>query len=245
LFFLLTGLPSAEVPTTKVVEIEMADREHGVQRGSSLPYDKEDAETSTKSTKHKDDKVKLVAPIALECATIGEPDVLTKTNDQVENHVEAKTETIDSIVKQDEVQSEPKAEKELVNTPAVDKKNENDVEEALKNQEHEGANTNNPSDSKRQEPESETEFRLTMIHSVREAVNRICEQAVEKTAAIVKGMHKRNSNSTLTSSFRDRDQSEITENPTSDFSLPPPPQPHPLLDSVSRTNILSHNTYSI
>lgn len=37
----------------------------------------------------------------------------------------------------------------------------------------------------------EPEFRLTMIQSVREAVNKICEQAVEKTRAMVRGGFKR------------------------------------------------------
>ncbi|XP_060856001.1 uncharacterized protein LOC132933742 [Metopolophium dirhodum] len=228
------SLPSREVPsTTTEVEIEMTERQHGVHRGSSLPYDNNSAETSTKITKRKaDDKVKNMIPIAIECdpiipRAIDKPDSLKNSNDQAENHkldVSVETETIDTINKPNEVQPVPKAEKEPVNMEAVDKNNQNDVEEAPpKNQEHGGSNTN-----KEQKPESETEFRLTMIHSVREAVNRICEQAVEKTAAIVRGMHKRNSASTLTSSLKDRDQSEYTDNLSSEFSLPPLPQQYPL-----------------
>jgi len=225
----------------------MTDKQHGVHRGSSLRYDNNDADgASTKITKRKADDNMI--PIALECDTIipraiDKPDSLKNSNNQSENHktdVAAATETIVPIHVPNEVQPVPKLEKEVVNIQAIDNKNQNDVEEApIKNQEYEGSNTNNSSDFKKREPESETEFRLTMIHSVREAVNRICEQAVEKTAAIVRGLNKRNSTSTLTSSHKDRDQSEYTDNASSEFSLPPLPQQYPL-DLVSRMNIMSN-----
>jgi len=245
LFSLLTGLPSRDVPSTATeVEIEMTERQHGVHRGSSLPHDNHSAETSTKITKREaNDEVKNMIPIALECdkiipRAIDKPDSLKNSNNQTENHkldVAVESETIDTIAKPNEVQLVPEAEKELVNIQAVEEKNQKDVEEApAMNQEHGDSNTNKEQE---QEPESETEFRLTMIHSVREAVNRICEQAVEKTTAIVKGMHKRNSASTLTGSLKDRDQSEHTDNLSSEFSLPPLPQQYPL-DLVSRMNIM-------
>lgn len=226
----------------------MTERPHGVHRGSSLPYDNKGNETSTKITERKaDDQVKKIIPVALECDTImpravDKPDSLENSNNQAEDHkpdATAATETTDPIDVPNEVQPVPKPEKELVNVQAVDNKNQNDVQEApVKNQGHDGSNTDSSSDLKKQEPESETEFRLTMIHSVREAVNRICEQAVEKTAAIVRGLNKRNSASTLTSSLKDRDQSEHTDNASSEFSLPPIPCQYPV-DLVSLMNITS------
>ncbi|XP_029342783.1 uncharacterized protein LOC100164443 isoform X3 [Acyrthosiphon pisum] len=231
------SLPSREVPSkNRDSEVEMTEKQHCVHRGSSLPYDNNGAETSTEIIKRNiDDKVKI--PTTHGCDTIiphaiDKPDSLKNSNNHSENHkldVEAATEKINPIDVPNEVQPVHKAEKELVNTQAVDKKNVNDVEEApVKKQELEDSKTDNSSDLKKQEPESETEFRLTMIHSVREAVNRICEQAVEKTAAIVRGLNKRNSTSTLTSSLQDRDQSEHTDNtmlqlPT-ETSWPPPPK---------------------
>jgi len=79
----------------------------------------------------------------------------------------------------------------------------------------------------------DAEFRLTMIDSVREAVNRICEQAVEKTAAIVKS-GRGYPNATTPSGVRDAaDDSEAADYASSEFSLPPPPPPLPPTDPVS------------
>lgn len=69
--------------------------------------------------------------------------------------------------------------------------------------------------------DSETEFRLTMIRSVREAVNRICEQAVERTTEIVKsGQGHQKVGSGIRSK---RDTANDSDAEFSDFSLPPPP----------------------
>lgn len=82
---------------------------------------------------------------------------------------------------------------------------------------------------------AEAEFRLTMIQSVREAVNKICEQAVERTAAIVSSGHGRPNVETMVYSDirdkRDADDSEAADYASSEFSLPPPPIPS--LDIVS------------
>ncbi|XP_022168085.1 uncharacterized protein LOC111032160 isoform X2 [Myzus persicae] len=233
------SLPSREsVPSsTTTAEGGIGERQHGVLRGSSLPSENSGAENSPKPTERQDDNVAMMVPIALECATV-EPvaidnciDTLKKsdTDDKAdENHNVAvasaridesnvsdeqpieETSTPEQNKEPDHVQSDLKPKIEIENTPAVDQKNEKD--------------------SKDQEPELDTEYRLTMIHSVREAVNRICEQAVEKTAAIVRnrGTNKRSSNSTLTGSIKDRDESEAADNASSEFSLPPPPQQHPL-----------------
>lgn len=80
------------------------------------------------------------------------------------------------------------------------------------------------------ESDADAEYRLTMIQSVREAVNRICEQAVERTAAIVKSGRGRPSAVATQTSVRGKgnaDESEVSE-----FSLPPPPPP-PGTDLVS------------
>jgi len=145
---------------------------------------------------------------------------------------------------EDDVQSDVKDKKDLENIPEIDQKNEHRVEEVNDGD----VDAINANDSKDQVPELDTEYRLTMIHSVREAVNKICEQAVERTAAIVKnrGINKRNSNSSLIGSLKDRDadNSETADNASSEFSLPPPPplpsQQH-LLDTVSRTNASHKN----
>lgn len=77
--------------------------------------------------------------------------------------------------------------------------------------------------------DAEVEFRLTMIQSVREAVNRICEQAVEKTAAIVSsGRGRPNVGTTASLDVHDKreaDDSEAADCASSEFSLPPPPIP--------------------
>lgn len=65
---------------------------------------------------------------------------------------------------------------------------------------------------------AETEYRLTMIQSVREAVNKICEQAVEKTQAMVRSGIKRPDGQEV-------DVSEVADYSSSDFSLPPAPTP--------------------
>lgn len=154
------------------------------------------------------------------------------------------TQTADKNKEPDkDIQSDVKAKKELENISIKDQKNEQHVEGVCKNKENadEDAEKINSDDSKDQVPELDTEYRLTMIHSVREAVNRICEQAVEKTAAIVRnrGFIKRNSNSSVLSSLKDReaDNSEAADNASSEFSLPPPPPPQQNpLDTVSHTN---------
>lgn len=92
--------------------------------------------------------------------------------------------------------------------------------------------------------DAEAEYRLTMIQSVREAVNRICEQAVEQTAAIVKSGRGRSflvAAASGTRYKRDADDSEAADYESSEFSLPPPPpqssrpslQPNPSVDTVS------------
>jgi len=266
LFSLFIGLPSKDSipPSTTTAEV---DRQHGVLRGSSLPYDNIETENSPKSTERHDENVAVMVPIALECTTVV-PDALEKPdsfkksviNDKPDDNLKMDVPVFSEITDKsnvsddqpkdptnipnnnkelgDYIQSDLDANKELKNTPAVDKKNKNDVEKNSLNQDYESVDTNNPKNSKVQEPELDSEYRLTMIHSVREAVNRICEQAVEKTAAIVKnrGSNKRNIRSTLTSLINDRDESEAADNASSEFSLPPPPQQNPL-DSVSRKNI--------
>jgi len=230
-----------------------------------LPYDNGGTESSPKPTKPQDENVAAMVPITIECATvdavaIDKPDSQKKSDmDEKpdENHnVAVVSERIDessvsdeqpkeatSIPEQnkepDHVQSDLKPKIVIENVQAVDTKNEKYVLNVSLRQVYVSADTNNFRDSKDQEPELDTEYRLTMIHSVREAVNKICEQAVEKTAAIVRnrGMNKRNSSSTLTSSIKDRDESEAADNASSEFSLPPLPQQHPL-DSVSCTNML-------
>jgi len=232
-----------------------------------LPCDNSEAENSPKPSERHGENVAKMVPIALDCTTtvpviLNKQDLIKTSvmNDkQDENHkMEAAVSSKgtnelnvsdeqpkDSINIPDEnketddhVQSDLNTKEELKHTPSVDQKKENDVEKNSMNQEYGDADTNNPRDSKGQEPELDSEYRLTMIHSVREAVNRICEQAVEKTAAIVKnrGTNKRNIRSTLTSSLNDRDESEAADNASSEFSLPPPPKQNPL-DSVSFTKV--------
>ncbi|XP_050529644.1 uncharacterized protein LOC126899130 isoform X2 [Daktulosphaira vitifoliae] len=76
----------------------------------------------------------------------------------------------------------------------------------------------------------ETEFRLTMIESVREAVNKICEQAVEKSTAIVSAGKEHQAKKTTRASI---DYSDVTDCHSSEFSLPPPPQQ---LESITQGN---------
>lgn len=86
------------------------------------------------------------------------------------------------------------------------------------------------------EVDADAEYRLTMIQSVREAVNRICEQAVEKTAAIVKsgsgggGGGDRQSRGDVqkwVGAQNTRDAAADADSEVSEFSLPPPPPPPP------------------
>lgn len=91
-------------------------------------------------------------------------------------------------------------------------------------------------DASQEDPENDAdaEYRLTMIQSVREAVNRICEQAVEKTAAIVKngrGRPPRAAASSVRTKRDATDDSDAADYASSEFSLPPPP-PQPT-DTVS------------
>lgn len=80
--------------------------------------------------------------------------------------------------------------------------------------------------------DSEMEFRLTMISSVREAVNKICEQAVERTTEIVKSGY---GHQKMASSIRSkRDAANDSDAEFSDFSLPPPPP------TQSATTITDH-----
>jgi len=261
LFSLLTGLPSRDsIPSgTSTAEV---DRQHGVLRGSSLPHDNSEAENSQKPTKRNDENVAVVVeclsvvPDALEKPDSFKKSVMSdKPDDKQKMDVAVVSEKTDqSNVSDDQpkdptnipdknkepvdhIQSDLDAKKELKNTSSVDEKNENGVEKSLMKQEYEGADTNDQKDAKDQEPKLNSEYRLTMIHSVREAVNRICEQAVEKTSAIFRyrGKNKRNSRSTLTSSLNDRDKSKAADNASSEFSLPPPPQQN-TLHSVSLKN---------
>jgi len=262
----------------------MGDRQQGVLRGSSLPYDNGTEENSSKPDKRDDkEQVAIMVPISVEPTkivvqadvhnisdgskktdmndkpeenhkmdvvvklhTYDESDMIEKPNATLTADITEKpnaTQTAEKNKEPDEdVQSDVKAKKELENMSIKDQKNEQHVEEVCKNKENadEDAEKINSEDSKDQVPELETEYRLTMIHSVREAVNRICEQAVEKTAAIVRNRgFKRNSNASLISSLKDREaeNSEAADNASSEFSLPPPPPPqqHPL-DTVSHTN---------
>ncbi|XP_050064012.1 uncharacterized protein LOC114130554 isoform X3 [Aphis gossypii] len=180
--------------------------------------------------------------------TIEKPNV-THTADMTEKP--NSTQTADKNKESDEdVQSDVKAKKELENMLIKDQKNEQHVEEICKNKENADGDAEkiNSDDSKDQVPELETEYRLTMIHSVREAVNRICEQAVEKTAAIVRNRgFKRNSNASLISSLKDREaeNSEAADNASSEFSLPPPPPPQqqPLDTSMLQGSIAQESSW--
>lgn len=82
--------------------------------------------------------------------------------------------------------------------------------------------------------EADAEYRLTMIQSVREAVNRICEQAVEKTAAMVKSgqTSRRDAVAAAQTIVRSDKRDPADDSEVSEFSLPPPP-PAPGADSVS------------
>ncbi|XP_026819730.1 cell wall protein IFF6 isoform X2 [Rhopalosiphum maidis] len=256
------SLPSRDpIPSNTSRSEGTDDRQHGVLRGSSLPNDNSSAEYSSKPDKRNDGKRAVMIPVAIE-STMVVPEVKHKsdpfrksdTNDKPDE-----TPQIDVVIKsekndesdtsekqnvnntpdqnkesENDVQSDVKAKKDLENIPEIDQKNEHRVEEVNDG----GADEINANDSKDQVPELDTEYRLTMIHSVREAVNKICEQAVERTAAIVKnrGINKRNSNSSLIGSFKDRDadNSETADNASSEFSLPPPPPlQQNLLDSGS------------
>jgi len=293
-----TGLPSKDpIARSTTTDEGMGDRQQGVLRGSSLPYDNGTEENSSKPVKREDKKEAVMAPLTVEPTKIvvqadvhNISDASKKTdmmNDKpeenheiyevVKSHTEDEldmtekpnathtfditeksnathladmtekpnaTQTADKNKETDEdVQLDVKAKKELENMSIKDQKNEQHVEEVYKNKENADGDAEkfNSDDSKDQVPELETEYRLTMIHSVREAVNRICEQAVEKTAAIVRnrGFIKRNSNASLISSLKNResDNSEAADNASSEFSLPPPPPPQQQpLDTVSHTN---------
>lgn len=84
-------------------------------------------------------------------------------------------------------------------------------------------------DKKTTDQINDEEYRLTMIQSVREAVNKICEQAVEKTAAIVKSGHGYYPKTMTSSGVHDgrdaADDFEAADYTSSEFSLPPPPPP--------------------
>ncbi|XP_025190929.1 uncharacterized protein LOC112591352 isoform X2 [Melanaphis sacchari] len=243
------SLPSRDAipPSTSTAE-GTGDRQHGVLRGSSLPYDNGSAENSSKPIKRDNDKIAIMVPISVESTTVvpevihksdelkklvlndkpdgnHEMDIIVKSDTNVESDMNEKPNekyiSDDTKAPGDNVESVVKVEKEL------DQKNEHHVGEVCTSQEDGDVDKINSNDSKYQVSELDTEYRLTMIHSVREAVNRICEQAVEKTAAIVRNRNikKRNSNSSLISSLKDRDadNSETADYASSDFSLPPPP----------------------
>ncbi|XP_060844145.1 uncharacterized protein LOC132924078 isoform X2 [Rhopalosiphum padi] len=256
------SLPSRDpIPSSTSRSEGTDDRQHGVLRGSSLPNDNSSAEYSSKPAKRNDSKRAIMIPVAIESTMVipedkSDPFRKSDTEDKPDE-----TPQIDVVVKsekndesdtsdkqnvnntpdenkesEDDVQSDVKDKKDLENIPEIDQKNEHRVEEVNDGD----VDAINANDSKDQVPELDTEYRLTMIHSVREAVNKICEQAVERTAAIVKnrGINKRNSNSSLIGSLKDRDadNSETADNASSEFSLPPPPplpsQQH-LLDTGS------------
>lgn len=95
------------------------------------------------------------------------------------------------------------------------------------------ATVESPAGAKMTDDEADAEYRLTMIQSVREAVNRICEQAVEKTAAMVKnGQVGRPNAVAAQTSVRSDKRDAADDSEVSEFSLPPPP-PVPGVDSVS------------
>ncbi|XP_050444056.1 uncharacterized protein LOC126847721 isoform X2 [Adelges cooleyi] len=69
------------------------------------------------------------------------------------------------------------------------------------------------------------EYKLTLINSVKDAVNLLCDQAVEKTVAIVNAQRERQLAEQLASARNSivADMSDLTDINSSEFSLPPPP----------------------
>lgn len=208
---------------------------HGVVRGSSLPYDRPNSkaveESSSNSARNRNEGEQFER-------NVDKSDAIRPTRSSV---AEQKVEESDAVRPSAEVSSNAAGfvGKQIGAECTGDQKTEPSaalvVDERVKTALGTAVGDSTPATTEHAKDDddetttsqmNDAEYRLTMIQSVREAVNRICEQAVEKTAAIVKSGHGDRHAATPSSSVRDKrdaDDSEAADYASSEFSLPPLP----------------------